>query len=128
MVCLYAQVVGVSVVLIGVFGLIVGNESVFGVLNVDRAEDAIHLLSGGLLAWAGFAARDLRVVRAVVGGVGVAYLAVGVLAFAAPRMFGLIPHGYDTVLDNLIHLTLGVLGIAVGFFLPERREAGSQQA
>jgi hypothetical protein len=36
-------------------------------------------------------------------------------------MFGLIPHGYETVLDNLIHLTLGVLGIVIGFFLPSRR-------
>jgi hypothetical protein len=36
-------------------------------------------------------------------------------------MFGLIPHGYETVLDNLIHLTLGVLGILIGFVLPTRR-------
>jgi len=29
---------------------------------------------------------------------------------------------HKTVLDNLIHLTLGVLGIFVGFLLKERRE------
>jgi hypothetical protein len=57
----------------------------------------------------------------VVGVIGVVYLAVGLLAFATPRMFGLIPHGYETVLDNLIHLTLGVLGIVIGFVLPSRR-------
>ncbi len=37
-------------------------------------------------------------------------------------LFGLIPSGYELVLDNLIHLTLGVLGVFVGFFLKESRE------
>ncbi len=120
----YATVTGATVVLIGIGGLLLGNESLFGVLNIDRAEDAIHLLSGGTLLAAGLLARDERAVRAVVGVIGVAYLAVGLLAFAAPRMFGLIPHGYDIVLDNLIHLTLGVIGIAIGFVLPPRRIAG----
>jgi hypothetical protein len=116
----YATVTGASVVLIGIVGLLLGDKSLFGVLNIDLAEDAIHLLSGGALLAAGLLAQE-RVVRLVVGVVGVAYLAVGLLAFAAPRMFGLIPHGYETVLDNLIHLTLGVLGILIGFVLPSRR-------
>jgi len=123
MVRLYAKVVGLSVVVIGVVGLIVGNDPILGVLNVDRAEDGIHLLTGGLMALAGFRARDLRVVRAVVGGLGLTYLTVGVLGIFVPHLFGLIPHGYDTVLDNLIHLTLGVAGIVVGFALPERGTA-----
>ena len=117
----YATVTGATVVLIGVGGLLLGNESLFGVLNIDLAEDAIHLLSGGVLLAAGLLAQQERVVKSVVGVIGVAYLAVGLLAFAAPRMFGLIPHGYETVLDNLIHLTLGVLGIVIGFVLPSRR-------
>jgi hypothetical protein len=120
----YATVTGATVVLIGIGGLLLGNESLFGVLNIDRAEDAIHLASGGALLAAGLLARE-QVVRAVVGVIGIAYLAVGVLAFAAPKVFGLIPHGYDTVLDNLIHLTLGVLGIAIGLLIPSRRLAGS---
>jgi len=123
MVRLYAKVVGVSVILIGVVGLLLGDKSLLGVLNIDLAEDGIHLLTGGLLAYAGFAARSLMVVRAIVGGIGVAYLVVGVVAFAKPMFFGLIPSGYEVVLDNLIHLTLGVLGIFVGFFLKERETA-----
>jgi len=122
MVRLYAKVVGVTVILIGVFGLVLGDKSLLGVLNIDLAEDGIHLLTGGLLAYAGFAARSLTVVRAIVGGIGIAYLFVGLVAFARPMFFGLIPSGYETVLDNLIHLTLGVLGIFVGFLLKERRE------
>ena len=125
MVRLYAKFVGVTVILIGVMGLLLGDRSLFGLLNIDIVEDGIHLVTGGLLAWAGFVARDIRVVRAVVGGIGIAYLAIGIIAFAEPMLFGLLPSGYEVVLDNLIHLTLGVLGIAVGFFLPERRASAS---
>jgi len=121
MIRLYAKVVGITVILIGVVGLVLGDKSLFGVLNIDIAEDGIHLLTGGLLAYAGFAARSLKVVRAIVGGIGIAYLVVGIVAFASPMFFGLIPSGYETVLDNLIHLTLGLLGIFVGFLLQERR-------
>jgi len=117
---LYAKVVGVTIVLIGVGGVLLGEKSLFGVLNIDIAEDAIHLITGGLMAAVGFRGSD-RAVRSVVGGLGVVYLLVGVLGFFVPDVFGLLPHEYKTVLDNLIHLSLGVLGITVGFFLGSRR-------
>jgi len=121
---LYAKVVGVTVIIIGIAGLLLGEKSLLGVLNIDLAEDGIHLLTGGLLAYAGFAARDIRQVRAIVGGIGIAYLAVGLIALGEPTFFGLVPSGYRTVLDNLIHLALGVLGIYVGFVLRGRRHVG----
>ncbi|MBA3783589.1 MAG: DUF4383 domain-containing protein [Nocardioides sp.] len=121
----YAKVVGVVVILIGIGGLVLGEKSLLGVLNIDIAEDIVHLLSGGLMAAVGFRGSD-SAVRTVVGGVGVVYLLVGMLGFFVPDMFGLLPHEYETVLDNLIHLTLGVLGIAVGFFLGDR--SGSRVA
>jgi len=121
----YAKVVGVVVILIGIGGLVLGEKSLLGVLNIDIAEDIVHLLSGGLMAAVGFRGSD-SAVRTVVGGVGVVYLLVGVLGFFVPDMFGLLPHEYETVLDNLIHLTLGVLGVGVGFFLGDR--SGSRVA
>jgi len=117
---LYAKVAGVTIVLIGVGGVLLGEKSLFGVLNIDIAEDAIHLVTGGLMAAVGFRGSD-RAVRSVVGGLGVVYLLVGVLGIFVPDLFGLLPHEYKTVLDNLIHLSLGVLGITVGFFLGSRR-------
>ncbi len=115
----YAKVVGVVIVLIGVGGLVLGEKSLLGVLNIDIAEDIVHLVTGGLMAFIGFRGSD-SAVRSVVGGLGVVYLLVGVLGIFVPDLFGLLPHEYETVLDNLIHLTLGVLGVAIGFFVGDR--------
>ncbi len=115
----YAKAVGVVIVLIGLGGLALGEKSLLGVLNIDIAEDVVHLLSGGLMAAVGFRGSE-SAARGVVGGLGVVYLLVGLLGFAVPDMFGLLPHEYETVLDNLIHLTLGVLGIVVAYSVSGR--------
>jgi len=108
---LYARVVGPTVILIGVLGLVLGNRPIGGALNIDLIEDAIHLSTGALLTLLGFSRVADGVLRAVVGALGVVYLVVGVISFVVPDLFGLIPHEYSR-LDNAIHLALGVLGIA----------------
>ena len=114
MVRTYAGVVGVVIILIGVVGLLLGEQPLLGLVNIDITEDIIHLITGGLLAYVGFGQQDVGLARSVVGGLGVVYLLVGVLGFIIPMLFGLLPHGYSVV-DNIIHLTLGVLSIAVAF-------------
>lgn len=113
----YGKVVGVTVVLIGIVGLLLGQRSLFGALNIDIAEDLIHLATGGLLAYVGFAKGDSDLARTVVGGIGVVYVLVGAISFAEPNPLGLFPSEYSG-LDNVIHLTLGVLAIAVAWVLP----------
>ncbi len=46
------------------------------------------------------------------------YLLVGLVGFAEPNLLGLFPSEYS-VLDNLIHVTLGILAIAVVWLLPQ---------
>lgn len=123
----YGKIVGVSVVLIGIVGLLLGQKSLFGALNIDIAEDVIHLVTGGLLAYVGFAKRDSGLARAVVGGIGVVYLLVGAISFAEPNPLGLFPSEYS-VLDNLIHLTLGVLAIAAAWLLPRGGQTRARTA
>jgi hypothetical protein len=112
---IYARIIGVVLIAVGVVGLVLGNQVWLGLLNVDILEDVVHLITGGLLAYVGFGRMGLGLVRAVVGVLGIIYLVVGVLGFVVPNMFGLIPHGY-TVFDNLLHLALGIISIALGFF------------
>jgi hypothetical protein len=115
----YAQIIGVVLLLVGVIGLVLGDRVWLGILNVDIVEDIVHLITGGLLAYVGFGRVDLTFTRTVVGVLGVIYLVVGVLGFVVPMIFGLIPHGY-TLFDNLLHLALGILSIALAWFIGER--------
>ena len=110
----YAQVVGVVLLLLGVLGLLLGDQLLLGLVNIDIVEDIIHLVTGGILAYVGFGQRDEGVARSVVLALSVIYLLVGLLGFVLPDMAGLLQHGY-TVADNLIHLALGILGLAVAF-------------
>lgn len=112
----YAQILGVVLLLVGIVGLVLGERVFLGILNIDIVEDIVHLATGGLLAYVGFSRVDEGFARTVVGVLGVIYLVVGVLGFIVPTMFGLIPDGY-TIFDNLLHLALGVLSIAVAWFL-----------
>jgi len=123
----YGKVVGVTVVVIGILGLLLGQRSLFGALNIDVAEDLIHLATGGLLAYVGFSKRNSEAARSVVGGIGIVYLLVGAISFAEPNPLGLFPSEYS-VLDNAIHLTLGVLAIAVAWVFPPRGKAESARA
>ena len=57
----YAKVAGVLIVLIGVGGLVLGEKSLLNVLNIDIAEDIVHLLTGGLMAAVGFRGSNIAV-------------------------------------------------------------------
>ena len=110
----YAQIVGVVLLLLGVLGLLLGDGLLLGLVNIDIVEDIIHLITGGLLAYVGFGQRDEGVARSVVLVLSVIYLLAGLLGFVLPDMAGLLQHGY-TLGDNLIHLALGILGLAAVF-------------
>jgi hypothetical protein len=119
---IYAQILGVVLLVIGVVGLVLGNQILLGILNSDIIEDIVHLVTGGLLAYVGFGRVDQALTRTVVGALGVIYLVVGVLGFVVPMIFGLIPLGY-TLFDNLLHLALGIVSIVLAWFVGGARTA-----
>jgi len=112
----YAQIVGVVLLLVGVLGLILGEGLLLGILNMDITEDIVHILTGGILAYVGFGQADEGLARNVVGALGVIYLLVGVIGFIVPMLFGLIPSGYS-LFDDLLHLGLGILSLVIAFAL-----------
>jgi len=119
----YAQILGLVLILVGLLGVLLGERAWLGVLNVDFFEDIVHLVTGGLLSFVGFSERGGEYARSVVGGLGLIYLLVGLLGFVVPTLFGLLPHGYSVV-DNLLHLVLGVASIAVVYYSQAGRTAG----
>jgi hypothetical protein len=125
---MYAKIVGVVVFLVGVIGVIIGDpaDGLFGLFNVDIVEDIIHLGTGGLLTYVGFSGSN-SAVKTVVGGLGVVYLAVGIIGFFIPELFGLIPHEYNLA-DNILHLTLGGLALLAVSGNAAKESSGSPAA
>jgi hypothetical protein len=125
---LYAKVVGVVVLLVGVVGLIIGDpeNGLLGIFNVDIVEDIVHLATGGLLAYVGFAGTN-SAVKSVVTALGVVYLLVAVLGFITPELFGLIPHEYNLA-DNILHIVLGGLALFAVFGTGAKEGSAPRQA
>jgi uncharacterized membrane protein YphA (DoxX/SURF4 family) len=130
---LYALTVGSVLTIAGIIGFFynasfaVGNDinasdPVFGLLAVNAWHNIVHILTGvlGLLA-AGYAARTYAL------GLGLVYLVVAFLGFIEFGSGDL----NDTILqfipvnteDNILHLALGVLGLAAGAATPKTTEA-----
>ena len=112
----FAGIVGALILLLGVVGLFFEGY-LFGLVNVDIAEDIVHLLTGALFVFVGFGQRDNALAKMVVGVLGAIYLLVGILGFISPTLFGILQHSYSTA-DNLIHLIIGVASLVVAYAIP----------
>jgi uncharacterized membrane protein len=116
----YAKYMGGSLLLFGVLGYLVGTYSVSQLLAIDAIEERLHLLSGAVMAYVGYRSRDLEHVRDVVGVVGIVFLLIGSSGFITPTLFGMLSHGYS-IFTNLAHLALGTTGIAMAWWLKEKK-------
>lgn len=109
-----AGIFGLIIFLLGVAGLVLGDGPLLGLFNIELVEDIVHLVTGAILLYVGFGQRDEGLARTVVGALGVVYLLVGIIGFVVPTLFGLLPLGYHLA-DNLLHLVLGVIFLAVAY-------------
>jgi uncharacterized membrane protein YphA (DoxX/SURF4 family) len=125
---LYALTVGAVLTIAGIIGFFydasfdvgdsIQSDAVFGILAVNAWHNIVHILTGvlGLLA-AGYAARVYAL------GLGLVYVVVAFLGFIEFGSGDL----NDTILqfipvnteDNILHLALGVLGLAAGAATPK---------
>ncbi len=78
---LYARIVGLVLILLGVAGLV-------GAVGVSAAASFYHAGVGILFVYLGFWQRDASVVRAMVGGMGVILLLVKGVTMSAPLLWG----------------------------------------
>ena len=100
----WAKVVGVVLLLVGVLGFFMG-DSVFG-LGVNTLHNIVHLLTGAIFAWAGFAASAPT--KQVNQWLGIIYVLVGIVGFFALQDLLAL-----NAADNVLHIVIGVVSAGI---------------
>jgi hypothetical protein len=121
---LYALIFGAALTVAGIIGFFYNSEftsnkavrdAVFGILDVNGWHNVVHILSGVLgLAVAGRYGAS----RAYALGLGVVYIAVAIWGFIignGDSILSIVPVNTE---DNVLHLFIGVAGIAAGMATP----------
>ena len=112
----YAVVIGAILLIVGLLGFAKNNQDLFG-LHFNTIHNTVHVVSGLIGLWAGFG-KSASAPRLFAQVFGVIYTLVAIMGFAH------MPASIDTMLDlnplyNVIHLVVGLLGIAAGFMGPK---------
>jgi hypothetical protein len=118
---LYATVVGTVLTIAGIVGFFYSAsfgspgevDEVLGILDVNGWHNVLHLVTGllGLVA-IGYAAREYAL------GLGLVYLVIAIWGFvigSGESILGVVPVNSG---DNVLHLVLGVAGLAAGLATP----------
>jgi len=118
---LYATLVGTVLTIAGIIGFFYSGsfgspgavEKVFGILAVNGWHNVVHLATGLLgLAAAGYAARQYAL------GLGLVYIAVAIWGFiigSGDAILSIVPVNTP---DNILHLIIGLTGLAAGAATP----------
>ena len=113
----FAIVVGIVLVSLGVAGSlgnpIVGSPEQTGLIVTGFGHDLVHLISGALFLHVGLALNGRNRAYGLVG-LGLFFLATGVLSFISADLFGL----YDeptSGLDQIAHVLLGLATVVIGW-------------
>jgi hypothetical protein len=118
-----AIVLGIVVALLAIVGFFIEGDHFLGLMNVDLTLDVLRVVLAAALLIVGFANVPDSARRAVLVVVGVMYVLMGLLAFADPTLFGLLPTGF-TGFDIGFHLVVGAGAIVLGA-LPDRTVGSS---
>ncbi len=120
---LFALVLGIVFVLIGILGLLTANSStsnLLGIFGVDLLHNLVHLITGIIAivaAYMGFSRRFNQVFGVIYLLLGLAGLIPALYSGAAGMQFLGIIHINPA--DNVLHLVAGAAAIIVGFFVTE---------
>jgi len=103
----WAKVIGVILLLVGVLGFFMG-DMVLGFFQVNTLHNIVHLVTGAIFAWAGFAASATA--KKTNQWLGVIYVLVGIVGFFALQDLLAL-----NTADNWLHIVIGVVSAWVGF-------------
>lgn len=100
-------IIGVALLAIGIIGFF--NDPVFGVFEVDTEHNLVHIVTGGLGIYFSRNLKNTRLYGKIMAAV---YGLVTVLGFfSTHHIFGM----EINYADNLLHLTLTLLFLYIGF-------------
>jgi Domain of unknown function (DUF4383) len=115
-----AFVIGIIFLIVGILGLILDTTSgsLLG-FDVDLVHNLVHLLTGILGLAAAFTGWSRRFNQIF----GIIYLLVGIAGLIPALYFGqrLLGLMHVNAADNVLHLVVGILAAAVGFFVADSR-------
>jgi hypothetical protein len=126
---LYAGLVGAVLVVAGIVGFFYSSsfgspgdvDAVFGILDVNGWHNVVHILTGalGLLAFSAgvYASRQYAL------ALGAIYIVVAIWGFiigSGDQILGIIPVNTE---DNVLHVLIGLAGLAAGLATAEARTA-----
>src|SRR5574341_2680263 len=100
----WAKVIGVVLLLVGLLGFFM-TSPLLGMFEVNMMHNLVHLVSGAIFAWAGFAAAPTKKVNT---WLGVIYLLVGILG-----IFGLMGFLNVNTADNWLHIVIGAVSALI---------------
>lgn len=113
---LYSKVVGVALLAVGLLGVILNEQSLFGLLHFEMVHNVVHLLTGAIGAWVGFKGSD-KAAKMFAQVFGVVYTLLAIAGFAGVMSIGEML-GTMHLMDpayNVIHLIVGAWGLYAGF-------------
>ena len=116
----YAALVGVVLVLAGLLGFIsnpiVGEPANNPLLVTGTVHNIVHLATGLLALYIAFGLEGANRANGLIG-FGVLYLAILVLTFISPNLFGILGNSQYNVntADHVLHAALAVLSLGVGY-------------
>ena len=128
---LYATVAGAVLTILGIVGFFYSSsfgspgtvDDALGIFAVNGWHNVLHLAMGLLgLAAAGYAARTYAL------AIGLAFLVVAIWGFIAGSGDAILSIVPVNTADNLLHLLIGVIGLAAGAASPARPGARSKPA
>ncbi len=113
----FAIVAGAVLVVLGIAGSlgnpIVGGPEQTSLIVTGFGHDLVHLISGALFLHVGIALNGRNRAYGLVG-LGIFFLATGVLSFVSADLFGLYDEA-TTGLDSILHVLLGLAAVVIGW-------------
>lgn len=106
---LWAQIIGVVLLLVGILGFFM--NPLFG-FTLNTLHNVVHLLSGAIFVWAGFSKGAPT--KGVNKWFGVIYIVIGIVGFFNIASINTLL-AINTA-DNWLHIVIGVVSAAIGWF------------